>query len=166
MIYLIAAAAAVLASLLLLLEYSWSRQRQFFKRPPGWPIIGHALLFDPAVFLSDVKAALDRYGPFMQLSVFNRTYLVTTDREVMQEALAKRPKTFRRPRLFEPPFGALGMWPHSLFVAEGSLWNRLRKATSTPFNKQNVGMMGPAIATEIGVALKRIEDSCGESVGE
>ena len=134
MIYLVAA-IAIVATLLFILEKLWTRPRKHFKRPPGLPILGHIQLVNPDVFLKDVMKSALEYGPFVQLNVLNLTYLVITDADTIKEALLKRPKTFRRPRLFEPSFSAIGLWPHSLFVAEGSLWNRLRKATSAPFNK-------------------------------
>lgn len=158
-------AAAVAMAALFLLDYSWTRTRKNFTRPRGLPLVGHLDLFNPAVFLTAIKEKVREYGPFVQLNVFNQTFLVVTDPETVKEVLAKRPKTFRRPRLFEAPFTVLGLWPHSLFVAEGSIWNRLRKATAAPFNKQNVGGMGPAIATEIATAMARIESKAAEIVG-
>lgn len=161
----ICAVGAVIVSVLLMLEYKWTRPRKFFKRPPGLPIAGHIMLFEPSCFLTDVKRKIKEYGSFLQLNVFGDTYLVVTDPATIKEALLKRPKTFRRPRLFEAPFNTLGLWPHSLFVAEGSIWNRLRKATAAPFNKQNVGNMGPSIAAEIANSMIRIESKAGEIIG-
>lgn len=165
MIYYLSGILVLITTVLAVLDHLWSKPRPYFKRPPGLPVLGHLFNLTPKVFLHDVMERAKQYGPFMQLNVFNEVFLVITDADTVKEALLKRPKTFRRPRLFEPPFTALDMWPHSLFVAEGSVWNRLRKATSAPFNKQNVGNMGPSIAIEVAAAVKRLEDSLGEVVG-
>ncbi|MFO0634784.1 MAG: cytochrome P450 [Nannocystaceae bacterium] len=93
--------------------------------PRGWPILGVALDLP----VDELHLTLERwareYGPLFRFSAGMRTFVVTSDPELIHQALRARPETFRRDKRVEPVFAELGV--AGVFSVEGAKWRPQRR---------------------------------------
>jgi cytochrome P450 len=134
------------------------------KSPPGIPLIGHLKYLTPRNMLAKVPPLFVKYGHTVELFIVGERLLLTVDMPTIREVLTKRPKLFRREYSIEPAFRALDLHPHSVFVAEGPAWGRLRRLLSFPFNSRNVDSMYPMLVSEVDHLIERLNATSGTEV--
>lgn len=64
-------------------------------------------------------------------------FTVVSNLADVQEILMKRPKVFRRSRIYQTPITLIGL-EKSVALVESSIWSNQRKVFSPPFSKMNV----------------------------
>ena len=154
--------------LLLLLEWIQKKEEKgatgniVARIPPSFPIIGHFNYLKPSNMLNSFAFIFKEYGPNVDLFLFGKRYRIIGNIETAKEIMTKRPKIFRRPKSFEPPFIAMGM-PNNVFAAEGAMWGHIRRIISPQFSLQSVHGMISIIAEESRVLVNGI-NSDGKSV--
>jgi cytochrome P450/nitrite reductase/ring-hydroxylating ferredoxin subunit len=104
--------------------------------PKGWPIVGMA--FDLGV--GDLHLTLEdwarKYGPVFRFSAGMREFVVTSDPELIDQALRARPETFRRDRRVEPVFAELGVT--GVFSVEGATWRPQRRLAMDALSQRHL----------------------------
>lgn len=116
--------------------------------PKGLPLIGNFLQIKlPRLHLILEKWA-DSYGNIYQFKLFNKTVVVISDIDLIQNILRKRPETFRRISSIERVARELGT--HGVFSAEGTQWQRQRPLVMQAFRTENLRRFFPELRTIAG----------------
>jgi cytochrome P450 len=140
-----------------------SRKRKTTKHPsfvvklPGYPLIGNVLSFFPDTILDTFLQLPLKYGRFVEFSIFGKHGIIVNDADIAREVLMKRPKIFRRTSMMNYLNQVLRM-DLGLFAAEGQVWNRTRRATTTCFSNVNISHKYSALTDEMFSWMKRIHD--------
>lgn len=79
-----------------------------------------------------------RFGPF--------TIWVVNDPDMARHVLVTNPKNYRRPGTFSSILKQIT--PESLFVSEGDVWKRQRRALQPAFHRQQIARFGVIMAEE------------------
>jgi len=114
--------------------------------PRGLPLLGHALLIEPARFHQQLEQWAQTFGPAYKLRFGRRDMLVISDHETVAAVLRDRPEGFRRSALLETIWLELGL-PIGLFGAEGETWARQRRMVMAGFDPAHVCHYLPTMLT-------------------
>jgi cytochrome P450 len=133
--------------------------------PPLYPgakgFRGHNGVFfdDTIAFLSKLA---DEHPQAVRLR-FGPVYLwVVSDPQLVRQVLITDQKRYRRPDTFSSMLKAIT--PESLFVDEGEVWRRQRRALQPAFHRQQIAGFGEIMAAEAQKSADRLLASQGKPV--
>ena len=91
----------VIATFFLFQNYLFGKLRnKSLKGPKGFPIIGNLFDLMPENFLFALEKYKNELGGIFELYVFSKRYVILSNLHLITEVLSKRPKIFRRSRMF------------------------------------------------------------------
>jgi cytochrome P450 len=99
--------------------------------PRGLPFLGNFLQINRKTLHRDLANWCDTYGPSFQFKIANKSFVVISDADLIQQLLKKRPDGFRRMRSIETVFAEMSN--RGVFSAEGDAWKRQRKLIMPAF---------------------------------
>lgn len=98
---LIISGTIIILTILLLGFFVFGNQGKISRKTPrGFPIIRNVFDLIPENFLSAVEKHCNELGDLFELYAFSKKYVILSNLQHITEILSKRPKVFRRSRLF------------------------------------------------------------------
>ncbi len=149
---LLIAFAVVVGSVGLFWLYTYRVQNRYSHplvvKLKGLPILGNLLDVSSELMIDNLIKFCRQYGGFIEYYMITIRVLLISDDLIAKEIFMKNPKKFVRLRRLEYATKVLNL-EAGLFTSEGSIWSRVRKATSPSFNTMNVVTKFPALVTEM-----------------
>jgi cytochrome P450 len=133
---------------------------KFFSRPKkaSHPLLKSAKGIPLLGSLDDFKGGLNilrtfveyplKYGPFVEVFLLTKRFLLITDVTAAKEILMKRPKKFQRVRALDYSINALKSHA-SMFTSKGNTWVHIRKSLVPSFSALNITSKIVMVAKEI-----------------
>jgi len=109
--------------------------------PEQKPILGNFTQISPESFHTDLEQWAKEYGPFYQMKLLNKQYLVIADPKIGLEIIKQRPKLFNRTERLEWLFEDLGF--HGVFSSNGDKWKRQRRLIMPAFSYKTLANFVP-----------------------
>jgi cytochrome P450 len=140
--------AIIFSGVLLAIFRKKSKRHPLIVRAKGNWLLGNLLDFRTEDFMTTLSKFPEKYGPFVELFLFLKRFLLISDVSTAKEILLKRPKIFCRMRIFDSA-GSVTNIQSTLFVSRGNTWNRIRKSCAPSFSHLNVSNKVVTIAKDV-----------------
>ena len=112
--------------------------------PRGLPLLGNALQIDASSFHLQLEEWCREYGPYFQVRVGGRRYVVIGEHEAVATVLRDRPEGFKRTERLQQIWTEMGL-PVGVFGANGDDWKRQRRMVMAGFDPAHVKSYFPSL---------------------
>lgn len=113
--------------------------------PAPLPLVGNLFQIELSRLHEILEGWVRQYGPVFRYRLGPRTYVAVADAALCDEALRKRPETFRRLSTVEPVFSEMGV--AGVFSAEGAEWRPQRRLSMEALAPRHLKDFYPTLTT-------------------